>query len=422
MPQKDHLNFSPLKGENSCTSERFDVAPVQQSAHSPSWILFFLSASVGVSMIGLGIIWPLVPVYAVQLGAGGFQVGLIIASFNIARTFTNQPIGRLSDRWGRKPFILLGLFLYATISLLYVRATGVEALVFVRTFHGFTSVLVVPIAMALAADIAPKAQLGLYMGTLNMAVMLGLGLGPAIGGVIRDYLGMHAAFFTMGGLALLTFFGVAIFIPRSDSSGGLLSDQTTAPLKDLLRHRVVQGLFLLRVFMAAGQGSVYTFLPILALKINLSSSQVGIILMTNIFLIAILSRIFGGLADRFSPKHMIIIGTFISGLVVLGMPYASGFVMILMLNIIMGIGNGLAMPGGFVITGYLGRTMGMGSVMGFTETGWSLGMIAAPIIAGVVMDTLGVRSIFFAGGILTIVGTLVIALFLKGYTADRGDD
>ena len=153
----------------------------QAPGYSPSWILFFLSASVGVAMIGLGIIWPLVPVYAVQLGAGGLQVGLIIASFNVARTFTNQLAGRLSDRWGRKSFILLGLFLYATVSVLYVRSTGVEALIFVRTFHGFTSVLVVPIAMALAADIAPKAKLGLYMGTLNMAVMLGLGLGPAIG-------------------------------------------------------------------------------------------------------------------------------------------------------------------------------------------------------------------------------------------------
>jgi MFS family permease len=414
-----HLNRIPNTRSDDRKLDVNNNQADQAPGYSASWVLFFLSASVGVAMIGLGIIWPLVPVYAVQLGAGGLQVGLIIASFNVARTFTNQLAGRLSDRWGRKSFILLGLFLYATVSVLYVRSTGVEALILVRTFHGFTSVLVVPIAMALAADIAPKAKLGLYMGTLNMAVMLGLGLGPAIGGVIRDYLGMHAAFFTMGGLALLTFFGVALFIPGSPEGGNRQSDQPAAPLKDLLKHHIVQGLFLLRLFMAAGQGSVYTFLPILALRMNLSSSQVGVILMTNIFLIAILSRIFGGLADRFSPKYMIIIGSFISGLVVLGMPYAKGFAMILFLNIIMGIGNGLAMPGGFVITGYLGRTMGMGSIMGFTETGWSLGMIAAPIISGVVMDALGVRSIFLAGGILTIAGTLVIAFFLRGFSTEK---
>ena len=96
---------------------------------SPSWILYWLCASVGVVMIGLGIIWPLVPVYAVDLGAGGFQVGLIIASFNLARVFSNPFAGRLSDRWGRKPFKVVGLLLYALVSLLYVIAKGIGSII-----------------------------------------------------------------------------------------------------------------------------------------------------------------------------------------------------------------------------------------------------------------------------------------------------
>ena len=136
---------------------------------SSSGVLFLLSVSVGVAMIGLGIIWPIIPVYAVELGAGGFLVGLIIASFNIARTLFNPLVGRLSDKFGRKQFIVTGLFLYAFISVLYVLPTLPKSLILIRFFHGMTSVLVVPIAMALAADIAPKGKLGLYMGTLNMA-------------------------------------------------------------------------------------------------------------------------------------------------------------------------------------------------------------------------------------------------------------
>lgn len=148
------------------------------SQPSPSGILYLLSVSVGVAMIGLGIIWPLIPVYALELGAGGFLVGLIIASFNVSRTLVSPFAGRLSDRWGRKKFIVTGLFVYAIISVLYVLPTHAETLIFVRFFHGLASVLVVPIAMALAADIAPKQKLGLYMGTLNMSVMIGLGIGP----------------------------------------------------------------------------------------------------------------------------------------------------------------------------------------------------------------------------------------------------
>ena len=70
------------------------------NVHSPPWILFWLSSSVGVSMIGLGIIWPLVPVLASDLGAKGVQIGLVIACFNIARSLSNPVAGRLSDRLG----------------------------------------------------------------------------------------------------------------------------------------------------------------------------------------------------------------------------------------------------------------------------------------------------------------------------------
>ena len=74
----------------------------QSHAPSPAWILFFLSASVGVAMIGLGIIWPLVPVYAVEMGASGFQVGLIIAVFNVARAVLNPfSVGHGDSTGGR---------------------------------------------------------------------------------------------------------------------------------------------------------------------------------------------------------------------------------------------------------------------------------------------------------------------------------
>ena len=384
------------------------------SSLSPGGILIILSAAVGVVMTGLGIIWPLVPVYAVELGAGGLQVGIIIASFNLARTLSNPLAGRLSDRWGRKPFIAAGLLLYALVSVFYVMVSRAEALVLVRFLHGFTSVLVGPVAMALAADIAPQHRLGRYMGTLNMAVMLGLGVGPVLGGVIRDLFGLPAAFYTMGGLALLTFFGVTAFLPGSNRGKASAGAKSISSFKKLLSHRFVQGIFLLRFFVAAGQGSVYTFLPLLAREMQLSSSQVGVILGLNIFIIALLQRVCGDLADRFNPVRMIIIGTFITGLAVPGMPFVDGFISILGLNVLMGIGNGITMPAGFVITGQLGKKMGMGSVMGVTDAGWSLGMIVSPVLSGIIMDTLGLPSIFIIGGVLIIIGTMVVYFFLKG--------
>jgi DHA1 family multidrug resistance protein-like MFS transporter len=366
-------------------------------------------------MIGLGIIWPLVPVYAVELGAGGFLVGLIIASFNVSKTLFSPFAGKLSDKWGRKNFIVAGLFAYATISLLYVLPSNAEALIFIRFFHGFASVLVVPIAMALTADIAPKQKLGQYMGTLNMSVMLGLGVGPALGGLIRDHFGMNTAFYAMGAIAFLTCILVMIFIPPDVKNHGFKSNKNSYPIKKMFANKTVLGIFLMRFFAASGQGAVYTFLPILALQLNLTSSQVGIILTANIFFIAFLQRPCGNLADRINPKYLVIIGTFASGLTVFGMPFIEGFTMILILNILMGVANGFSLPGGLVITGHLGRKMGMASLMSITDAAWSLGMIVSPILSGIILDVFGVSYVFIIGSLLILIGGIAVTFFLKDY-------
>lgn len=378
-------------------------------------VLFILCAAVGVAMMGLGIIWPLIPVYAVELGAGGFLVGLIVASFNISRVLLSPFSGAISDKWGRKRFITSGLLIYAILSVFYVLPENAETLILIRLLHGIASLLVVPVAMALTADIAPPHKLGLYMGTLNMAIMVGLGFGPAMGGIIRDTLGFNAAFYIMGGLALITSLMVAVFIPADKTHLSDIKRPKPYPLRKIIAHKTAAGILIMRFFAASGQGSVYTFLPILAMKINLSSSQVGIILTMNIFFIAFLQRISGRLADRINPKHLIIAGTFASGITVLFMPFVQGFTTILTLNILMGMANGLSLPGGLVITGRLGQAMGMASIMSLNDAAWGLGFIVSPILSGLILDWMGVSYVFIVGSFLILFGGVAVTVFLWDY-------
>jgi predicted MFS family arabinose efflux permease len=270
--------------------------------------------------------------------------------------------------------------------------------------------------MALTADIAPPRELGLYMGTLNMSIMIGLGFGPAMGGIIRDSLGFNAAFYIMGGLALLTALVVAVFLPADKTH---LSDKkrpTPYPVRNIIANKTAAGILIMRFFAASGQGSVYTFLPILAMQLDLSSSQVGIILTMNIFLIAFLQRISGRLADRINPKHLIIYGTFACGLTVMGMPFVHGFIPILILNILMGMANGLSLPGGLVITGRLGQTMGMASIMSLNDAAWGLGFIVSPILSGLILDWIGVSYVFIVGSLLILLGGVAVTFFLWDYS------
>ena len=146
---------------------------------------------------------------------------------------------------------------------------------------------------------------------------------------------------------------------------------------------------------------------------HMTSSQVGIILSVNIFLIALLQRACAGIADRADPRGLMVLGTLVSGAAVMAIPYADGFTTLLLLNIVMGAGNGIAMPAGFVLTGKVGRQMGMGSIMGLTDAGWSMGMIVSPIISGIIMDSLGLPSIFYIGGVLIAIGSVIIYGFLR---------
>ncbi|MBW2663313.1 MAG: MFS transporter, partial [Deltaproteobacteria bacterium] len=79
--------------------------------------LFF---SIFAAVTGVGIVVPLLPVYAHDLGATGIYIGLIFGSFSLSRTFFLPYFGRLSDKKGRKPFIVAGLFTYALISFLFL--------------------------------------------------------------------------------------------------------------------------------------------------------------------------------------------------------------------------------------------------------------------------------------------------------------
>ena len=89
--------------------------------------------------------------------------------------------------------------------------------------------------------------------------------------------------------------------------------------------------------------------------------------------------------------------------------------MILLLNGLMGAANGISLPGGLVITGQLGRTMGMASLMSVTDAAWSLGMIVSPILSGTILDILGLPFVFVIGSVLILAGGVAVAIFLRDY-------
>ncbi len=159
----------------------------------PSVLIIFLT--VFIDLVGFGIVVPLVPVYSRHFGAHGVVIGVIIASFS-AMQFVFSPVwGRLSDRHGRRPILLLSTAGAAASYVLFALSSGIEnhalalwLMVLSRSFAGICGGNIT-VAQAYIADITPPEQRSRRMGLIGMAFGLGFIFGPAIGGISLNYLG-----------------------------------------------------------------------------------------------------------------------------------------------------------------------------------------------------------------------------------------
>lgn len=372
-----------------------------------------LFISVFAAMLGLGIIAPLMPIYAESLGATGIWLGIIFSGYSLSRAIFMPIIGKVSDKKGRKGFITFGLLLYSVVSFVYILAGNVYYLTTVRLIHGLASAMVIPVAMAYIGEIAEKGREGRYMGTFNIALLLGMGSGPFLGGILNESFGIGSVFYAMGGLTAIAFLITLVFLPDKKFSGTIGTDDPI-PFKEIIKNNVIKGLLLYRAISAIGRGGVMAFLPIFASRIDITSSQVGIIISFHIFLIALLQSPFGRLADRYNKIFLVLIGSIVGALALLLTPIAGNFWQLFFIGSLMGLGGAIAMPSAVAITVEVGQRLGMGVSMGLFNTAMSVGMIVAPIIAGVVMDTLGVKSVFFVAGVLSLLGIFVFYHYVRG--------
>ncbi|HWI58543.1 MAG TPA: MFS transporter, partial [Bacillota bacterium] len=153
----------------------------------PSIGVIFLT--VFIDLIGFGIVVPLVPLYSRHFGAHGFIIGLIIASFS-AMQFVFSPIwGRISDRWGRRPVLLVSTAGAAASYVLFGVSSGLEnhhlalgLMILSRVFAGICGGNIT-VAQAYIADITPPEKRSQRMGLIGMAFGLGFIFGPILGGV-----------------------------------------------------------------------------------------------------------------------------------------------------------------------------------------------------------------------------------------------
>jgi MFS family permease len=371
-----------------------------------------LALSIFSSMLGVGIISPLLPLYAEQMGATGIWIGIIFAGFSISRTIVMPIVGRLSDRSGRKLFLSIGLLGYAIISLGYIWANSVTELTLVRLIHGVASGMILPIAQAYVGDISPEGKEGTWMGYFNAAFFTGFGFGPLMGGILTDYFGMNIAFYAMGGLNLLAFLLVIFFLPEIGQGKTLASPR--ASFKQMSTSSMMKGLFSFRLSFSIGRGILATFLPVFAgIYIGLSSTLIGVLLAVNILLMSLLQVYGGNIADRFNRRVLIVVGSLTNLIYLALIPLGGNFWQLLGICVLGGVGGAIALPAASALTVVEGRRFGMGSTIAVFAMAFSIGMVIGPLVGGGIADFANINSVFYFGAAIGLVGTTLFIWFTK---------
>jgi MFS family permease len=368
--------------------------------------LITLLLSVFIALLGIGIIIPIMPVFAAELGASGTSLGMIIAAFSVTRGLLQPLVGSLSDKFGRKWFLVAGLFIYGLVGLLIPHAKSVIDLIIIRGFHGVGSAMIVPIAMAYMSFLAPPGQEGRYMGYLNIAVFCGIGCGPIFGGFFSDIWGMASAFYVMAGFSfaafVLVYRNMPAYVPKpKEGQAGLF-----VSMGRMIRRRRTLGVLIARYGTMIMMVPTMAFLPLLMSDWEgVTGLQIGSVIAGRTLVNALLQVPFGKLADRYDKVMLLLAGTVVMCTAMLLVPSSSTFVQMVLLYMLLGVGEAIIWP---VLGAYAseeGRLhFGHGTMMGVFSLAMSGGVFTGAMLAGYSMDNLGMEWAFY----ITSAGIFII--------------
>lgn len=368
-------------------------------------IFLSLYAAVFSTMIGVGIVIPLLPRYVVTLGATGIWIGAIFSSFSLSRALFLPVFGKLSDTHGRRRLILAGLCAYSLISALYLFADSVLEITALRFLHGIASAMVLPIAFAYICDISPSGEEGRYVGSFASSTCLGLSFGPLLGGIILDLFTMDVVFLSMTVLSLLALVTSILFLPEISRN-----PVKRSPIRSVMFHKPLHGPALYQLMYAFANGTFMVFIPVIAIQEGgLSAAEIGLVILVSILSTMVFQHFFSRVADQFDKYHLIAAGAGMIGFSLLFVPLFHGAIPYICFALFMGVGRGISLPAMYGLVAIAGREVGQGSASGMISTILAVGLIISPLFSGGVMDCLGLPVVFYLSGLISLMCTLVFS-------------
>jgi MFS family permease len=373
------------------------------------WLALF------VSMAGIAMVSPLLSVFAEEFGASGIWLGLAFSGFALSQIPLMPIVGRLSDRFGKRTFLWLGLLIYAIAAVGYFWAPGYKELVFFRIISGAGTAMVIPTAYAYVGELAPRGHEGRYMGLFNIAMIAGFGIGPMLGGIIHDSLGMDATFVSMGVLSIIGFFIALFFLPgRNPAPVEKKHSELSTPFTSMIKDNTIRAIIAVQFVLGLSAGTVLTFLGIfMTSRLETSLALVGVAMSIRYLQNGILAYPFGWLADRMNRVVLVSMGLLVMAAGTLSISWIGNFALLVGVFVIIGTFESMATPSINAITVDKGRVLGMGSVMGIINTASSVGLVIGSLGGGAIENSFGVEWVFRYAAAFAFAGIILFNVFMR---------
>ncbi len=379
--------------------------------------MFVLFAIILIDLIGFGIVIPLLPFYGQRFGADPQMVTLLMATYSLFQFFMAPLLGRLSDRYGRRPILLISLAGSAASYLWLGFADTLWMLFAARAIQGACAGNIAA-AQAYIADVTTPENRARGMGLIGAAFGFGFIIGPALGGTLAgpDPLSpdVSAPAFLGAGLSALAFIGTMLFLreslppeARNAARRGRLDAAAETLRRPTLRRLIL--IFFAVIFAFAGMET--TFALWASRQFGWGAAQVGYVLtFVGVLGAVIQGGLIGTLTRRFGEERVLIAGTSSIVLGLVAIPLSTHLSILIVATTFLAAGMGLTQPSINSLISRQAAADEQGEVMGVQQSAGSLARILGPALAGFLFAGLGRNAPYVAGAVIM---ALVVILALR---------
>lgn len=365
-------------------------------------------------MVGFGLVIPILPFLMENLGGGALSLGLFMSAYSIMQFFFAPFWGRLSDRIGRRPVLLIGLSGYGITFFLFGVANNIPLLIAIRAVSGMISSATLPTAMAYLSDITEGVERSKSMGMVGAAMGLGMIFGPALGGWLGDY-SFTLPFFVAGGLALLVLPFAWGFLPET------LETPVEEPVREgrRLSWAVLQdplfSLFAINFALSFSMAMFEsTFALLAALKVGFGPKEMGMtFVVIGIASTVVQGGLIGKLVKRFGDAKLVKMGMVTSSIGFILILLSQTTFFLVLATIILMVGTALMGPTSSSLVTKQSKH-GQGASLGYFQSFGSLGRIFGPIVGGALYGVY-IGLPYIAGATFLIIMILITGRKISQY-------